>query len=65
MGRLSTKVSKIRTLANAGTGVLAAIAGIAAAMIAVGMNGQPLPGVHGFPARIVTPGLYGFVSATT
>ena len=34
------------------------------AMIAVGMNGQPLPAIHGFPARIVTPGLYGFVSAT-
>ena len=34
------------------------------AMIAVGMNGKPLPAVHGFPARIVTPGLYGFVSAT-
>jgi len=34
------------------------------AMIAVGMNGEPLPAVHGFPARIVTPGLYGFVSAT-
>lgn len=34
------------------------------AMIAVGMNGQPLPAAHGFPARIVTPGLYGFVSAT-
>jgi DMSO/TMAO reductase YedYZ molybdopterin-dependent catalytic subunit len=34
------------------------------AMIAVGMNGKPLPAIHGFPARIVTPGLYGFVSAT-
>jgi DMSO/TMAO reductase YedYZ molybdopterin-dependent catalytic subunit len=34
------------------------------AMIAVGMNGRPLPAVHGFPVRIVTPGLYGFVSAT-
>jgi DMSO/TMAO reductase YedYZ molybdopterin-dependent catalytic subunit len=34
------------------------------AMIAVGMNGQPLPAAHGFPARLVTPGLYGFVSAT-
>ena len=34
------------------------------AMIAVGMNGQPLPAIHGFPARLVTPGLYGFVSAT-
>ncbi len=34
------------------------------AMIAVGMNGEPLPVVHGFPARIVVPGLYGYTSAT-
>jgi DMSO/TMAO reductase YedYZ molybdopterin-dependent catalytic subunit len=34
------------------------------AMIAVGMNGQPLPLEHGFPARLVVPGLYGYVSAT-
>lgn len=34
------------------------------AMIAVGMNGVPLPPEHGFPARMVVPGLYGFVSAT-
>jgi DMSO/TMAO reductase YedYZ molybdopterin-dependent catalytic subunit len=34
------------------------------AMIAVGMNGDPLTDVHGFPARLVTPGLYGFVGAT-
>ena len=34
------------------------------AMIAVGMNGEPLTDVHGFPARLVTPGLYGFVGAT-
>lgn len=34
------------------------------AMIAVGMNGEPLPLSHGFPARIVVPGLYGYVSAT-
>ena len=34
------------------------------AMIAVGMNGQPLPDAHGFPARMVVPGLFGFVSAT-
>ncbi|MDJ0357290.1 molybdopterin-dependent oxidoreductase [Paenarthrobacter sp. PH39-S1] len=34
------------------------------AVIAVGMNGQPLPQEHGFPARLVVPGLYGFVSAT-
>lgn len=34
------------------------------AMIAVGMNGRPLPAAHGFPARLVIPGLYGYVSAT-
>ena len=34
------------------------------AMIAVGMNGEPLPVEHGFPARVVVPGLYGYVSAT-
>ena len=28
------------------------------------MNGQPLPVEHGFPARMVVPGLYGYVSAT-
>ena len=33
------------------------------AMIAVGMNGASLPREHGFPARMVVPGLYGFVSA--
>jgi DMSO/TMAO reductase YedYZ molybdopterin-dependent catalytic subunit len=33
------------------------------ALIAVGMNGVPLPVAHGFPARIVVPGLYGYVSA--
>lgn len=34
------------------------------AMLAVGMNGEPLPLEHGFPVRMVVPGLYGFVSAT-
>lgn len=34
------------------------------AMIAVGMNGEALPLEHGFPARLVVPGLYGYVSAT-
>jgi DMSO/TMAO reductase YedYZ molybdopterin-dependent catalytic subunit len=34
------------------------------ALIAVGMNGEPLPISHGFPARLVVPGLYGYVSAT-
>ncbi len=33
-------------------------------MIAVGMNGEPLPVQHGFPARLIIPGLYGYVSAT-
>lgn len=34
------------------------------AVLAVGMNGEPLPLEHGFPARMVVPGLYGYVSAT-
>jgi DMSO/TMAO reductase YedYZ molybdopterin-dependent catalytic subunit len=34
------------------------------AIVAVAMNGEPLPALHGFPARLVTPGLYGFVGAT-
>jgi DMSO/TMAO reductase YedYZ molybdopterin-dependent catalytic subunit len=34
------------------------------ALVAVGMNGEPLPIEHGFPARLIVPGLYGFVSAT-
>jgi DMSO/TMAO reductase YedYZ molybdopterin-dependent catalytic subunit len=34
------------------------------ALLAVAMNGEPLPVEHGFPVRMVVPGLYGFVSAT-
>ena len=34
------------------------------ALVAVAMNGEPLPAVHGFPARLVVAGLYGYVSAT-
>lgn len=34
------------------------------ALLAVGMNGEPLPIEHGYPARMVVPGLYGYVSAT-
>jgi DMSO/TMAO reductase YedYZ molybdopterin-dependent catalytic subunit len=34
------------------------------ALLAVAMNGSPLPVAHGFPARMVVPGLYGYVSAT-
>jgi DMSO/TMAO reductase YedYZ molybdopterin-dependent catalytic subunit len=33
-------------------------------IVAVGMNGVPLPRKHGYPARLVVPGLYGYVSAT-
>ena len=34
------------------------------AMLAVAMNGEPLPLEHGFPVRMIVPGLYGYVSAT-
>jgi DMSO/TMAO reductase YedYZ molybdopterin-dependent catalytic subunit len=34
------------------------------AMFAYGMNGEPLPAEHGYPVRLVVPGLYGYVSAT-
>ncbi len=33
-------------------------------LLAIGMNGEPLPPNHGFPARLIVPGLYGYVSAT-
>lgn len=33
-------------------------------LIAVSMNGEPLPAKHGYPARLIVPGLYGYVSAT-
>jgi DMSO/TMAO reductase YedYZ molybdopterin-dependent catalytic subunit len=34
------------------------------ALLAIGMNDEPLPAEHGFPVRMVVPGLYGYVSAT-
>ncbi len=34
------------------------------AMIVVAMNGAPLPAEHGYPARVIVPGLFGYVSAT-
>jgi DMSO/TMAO reductase YedYZ molybdopterin-dependent catalytic subunit len=34
------------------------------AMLVIAMNREPLPIEHGFPVRVVVPGLYGFVSAT-
>lgn len=34
------------------------------ALVAIGMNGEPLPFAHGYPARLVVPGIYGYASAT-
>jgi DMSO/TMAO reductase YedYZ molybdopterin-dependent catalytic subunit len=49
---------------TAGTPVDAVMDPNRGALLAIGMNGEPLPLEHGFPARMVVPGLYGFVSAT-
>ena len=49
---------------TSGTPVSAAMDPQRGAMLAIGMNGEPLPLAHGFPARMVVPGLYGYVSAT-
>lgn len=43
---------------------LAAVTDGRDALLAVTMNGEPLPVPHGFPVRQVVPGLYGYVSAT-
>lgn len=40
------------------------LAGDRVALVAYAMNGEPLPAAHGFPARLVVAGLYGYVSAT-
>jgi DMSO/TMAO reductase YedYZ molybdopterin-dependent catalytic subunit len=47
---------------TSGTPVLTAMDG-RDALLAVAMNGKPLPVAHGFPVRTVVPGLYGYVSA--
>ncbi|HJQ45412.1 MAG TPA: molybdopterin-dependent oxidoreductase [Amycolatopsis sp.] len=49
---------------TAGTPVPTLLEPTRGAMLAIGMDGQPLPIEHGFPARLVVPGLYGYVSAT-
>ena len=41
-----------------------AIADDREALVAVAMNGEPLPANHGYPARLIVPGLFGYVSAT-
>lgn len=43
---------------------LEALSDARGALLAIGMNGEPLPPEHGFPVRLVVPGLYGYVSAT-
>ncbi|MGW5455033.1 molybdopterin-dependent oxidoreductase [Nocardia sp. NPDC003979] len=43
---------------------LAALTGNQDALLAVAMNGEALPAAHGYPARMIVPGLYGYVSAT-
>jgi DMSO/TMAO reductase YedYZ molybdopterin-dependent catalytic subunit len=49
---------------TAGTPLAALLDERRGALVAVAMNGEPLPLEHGFPARLVVPGLYGYVSAT-
>lgn len=49
---------------TSGTPIEAAADPARGALLAIGMNGEPLPLEHGFPARMVIPGLYGYVSAT-
>jgi DMSO/TMAO reductase YedYZ molybdopterin-dependent catalytic subunit len=49
---------------TAGTPVDALLDANRGALLAIGMNGEPLPQAHGFPVRMVVPGLYGYVSAT-
>lgn len=49
---------------TAGTPLSALIDPERQSLLAIGMNGEPLPIEHGFPVRMVVPGLYGYVSAT-
>ncbi|MDT0302855.1 molybdopterin-dependent oxidoreductase [Streptomonospora wellingtoniae] len=61
-GRADQLVSRSSDGMTIGTPVEAVMDG-RDAMLALGMNGRPLPADHGFPARVVVPGLYGYVSA--
>jgi DMSO/TMAO reductase YedYZ molybdopterin-dependent catalytic subunit len=49
---------------SAGTPLMVLLDPDRQSLLAVGMNGKPLPPEHGFPVRLVVPGLYGDVSAT-
>jgi DMSO/TMAO reductase YedYZ molybdopterin-dependent catalytic subunit len=49
---------------TAGFPTVHALADDRESMVAVGMNGEPLPANHGYPARLIVPGLFGYVSAT-
>lgn len=49
---------------TAGTPVDVVMEADRGALLALGMNGEPLPVEHGFPVRMVVPGLYGYISAT-
>ncbi|MGH3518463.1 MAG: molybdopterin-dependent oxidoreductase [Haloechinothrix sp.] len=49
---------------TAGTPIDVVLEADRGSMLALGMNGEPLPVEHGFPVRMVVPGLYGYVSAT-
>jgi DMSO/TMAO reductase YedYZ molybdopterin-dependent catalytic subunit len=74
--RLADLISEARPLAGASQLLCTSVDGFTCgtplqvvldgrdALLAVAMNGQALPVAHGFPARMVVPGLYGYVSAT-
>ena len=49
---------------TAGFPTVHALADDRESLVAVAMNGAPLPADHGFPARLIVPGLFGYVSAT-
>jgi DMSO/TMAO reductase YedYZ molybdopterin-dependent catalytic subunit len=49
---------------TAGFPTVHALADDREALVAVAMNGEPLPPSHGYPARLIVPGLFGYVSAT-
>ena len=59
-----TRSSAARSTATPAASPIAVLEDDRTALVAVGMNGEPLPVEHGFPARLLVAGLYGYVSAT-